>query len=71
MIIDMLTEDKKEVYAEGMKDGLRAILDCINHFHDVTGDFPDMNNFTEEILPRLIDNIPEILRMRDKNIKWN
>ena len=71
MIVDMLTDNLMEVYEEGLRDGLRALLACINHFKDIKGEYPDMEEFAENLLPRMIDDIPEILRTRGGNRTWN
>lgn len=69
-MIETIGDGVREVYAEGMRDALRALLNIIMTYRTKEGEYPDMEDLAESVLPRLINDIPDMFRTR-KSTKWN
>ena len=69
-MFETVEDGVREVYAEGMRDALRALLNIIMTYRTTEGEYPDMEDLAESVLPRLINDIPDMFRT-GKSTKWN
>ena len=68
--IETAEDGVREIYAEGMRDALKGLLNIIMNYRSQEGEYPDMEDLAESVLPRLINDIPDMFRT-GKSTKWN
>ena len=69
-MFETVEDGVREVYAEGMRDALRALLNIIMNYRSQEGEYLDTEELAEAILPKLIHDIPDMFRTW-KSTKWN
>lgn len=61
----------QEYYHTGITDGLKVLRDSILMYKEKTGLYPSMEYLVSQMIPDLIENMPNILKTKTDNIRLN
>ena len=61
----------QEHYNQGLADGMRVLSDAIKMYREVKGHYPNMEYLVEQMIPDLIENMPDIVRVKKAEIRLN
>lgn len=61
----------QEYYNQGLADGLKVLADTIMMYEKQEGHYPNMEYLVARMIPDLIENMPDIVRVRNVDIKLN
>lgn len=61
----------QEHYNQGLADGMKVLKEAIEMYERAKGHYPSMEYLVQQMIPDLIENIPDIVRVRNVDIRLN
>lgn len=61
----------QEHYNQGLADGMKVLKEAIEMYEKTKGHYPSMEYLVQQMIPDLIENIPDIVRVRNVDIRLN